>query len=302
MSRPAFALSLVALGVVGAFGVMGCESDTPESGTQPGLPPGVTFDGGPGSEASVGEGGVVDPPGGVLNSILGLTSQGKIVRIEVGAGGTEVDLGYPTLNGTEYRGIKAIASGPGGLFGLDPSKRSGSSLVTIKIPGLAITPFDTAVDFRAQIPEKEGLAASGTTIYASNTQFGPLTVLAADGKLDNYILRQANSEGDDTQCYTPEDLVYEGGILAAGSCASATQPEKNGFWVWEYLLGQPGTSGQGGTLTNKSLKWKSPERIVGIGKSTVGIVAVSAQRNLLVRGGEGFIVSRELQNTIIDLE
>lgn len=303
MSRQVLTLSsFVALGVVGALGVMGCESDTPESGTQPGLQPGVTFDGGPGSETGVGEGGVVDPPGGVLNSILGLSSKGTIVRVELGASGTEVDLGYPTLNGVEYRGIKSIARAPGGLYGVDPSKRSGSSLVTIQVPGLSITPFDPSKDFRAQIPVKEGLAASGSNIYASETQFGPLTEILADGTLNQYILRQANNVDDDTQCYTPEDLLFEGGILAAGDCASATQPEKNGYWVWEYKLGKPGTTGQGGIPTNKALKWKSPERILGLGKGPAGVVAVSSSRKLLTLVGDSFVVTRETKDIITDLE
>ena len=300
MSRHAFALSsFLALGVAGAFGALCCESDTPETGSQPGLQPNVGFDGGGAGEGGpTGEGGIVDPPG-TLNSILGLTSQGSIVRIEIGASGTEVDLGFPTLDGTELRGIRAIAAGPGGLYGLDPGKKSGSSIVKISVPGLACTPLGNDVDFRARIPSKEGLAASGPTIYSSHTQFGPLQQLEPGGELKEYILRQANSAADDTQCSTPEDLIYYGGILAVGSCASATQPEKNGFWVWEYLLGEPGTSGK---LTDKTMKFKAPERILGLGSAASGLVAVSAQRNLLVLQGGSFVVARELKATVIDLE
>lgn len=304
MSRHAFALSsFVALGVIGGLGVAGCESDTPDNNGQPGLQPGVTFDAGPGSEGGpVGEGGTVNPPG-TLNSILGLASEGRIVRVELGANGAEVDLGFPKLNGVDYRGIRSIATAPGGLYGVDPSKRSGSSLVRIQVPGLAITPFDTTVDFRAQIPEKEGLAASGTTIYASETQFGPLTELKADGTLNQYILRQANSVDDVQQCSTPEDLLVDlGSILAAGSCAGSPQAEKNGYWVWEYILGKPGNTAQGGTSTDKSLRYKSPERILGLGRGGAGIVAVSAQRNLLTLTGQNFVVTRAMKETVIDLE
>lgn len=303
MSRHAFALSsFVALGVIGGLGALGCESDTADNNGQPGLQPGVTFDAGPGSEGGpVGEGGTENPPG-TLNSILGLTSQGSIVRVELGANGAEVDLGFPKLNGVDYRGVRAIASGPGGLYGLDPSKRSGSSLVRIQVPGLTITPFDNTVDFRARIPEKEGLAASGTTIYASHTQFGTLQVLAADGDLKEYILRQQNTVDDPQQCSTPEDLLFEGGILAAGSCAGSPQEEKNGYWVWEYILGKPGNTAAGGTPTDKALRYKSPERILGLGKGGAGIVAVSAQRNLLTLVGQNFVVTREMKATVIDLE
>lgn len=280
---------------------IGCESDDSSTGgaiTPSG--PSVAIDGGTGTDA-----GAIpsqpNPPGEAANTILGLTSKGNIVRIGLGPNGTEEDLGFPKFNGTELRNIGAIASGGGGLYGIDYGAKSGSNVVKMTLPGLDCSPMGAEIDFRAQEPGKPGLAFSGTHLYGTD-QFGPLIELGLDGSMKMFTVRLANSVADDTQCTSPEDLLWEGGLLAAGSCASETQPDKNGFFVWEYLFGLPGTSGQGGTSTDKSMRYRSPERIVGLGKAAGGLVATSAQRNLLALSGTNFVVVRELQNTIVDLE
>jgi hypothetical protein len=299
VSRNTIALSLaVALALSGA--AIACDSDSTGdgSGVAP-TPPAITIDGGTPPEGGSGPGPAPNP--GTLNQILGLTSKGSIIRIGLGANGVDEDLGFPKFNGAELRNIGAIAAGGGGLYGIDFGARSGSNIVKINLPGLDCVPMGADIDLRAQEPDKEGLAFSGNTLYVSD-QFSPVVALDLDGTMRFHSVRQQNTATDDTQCYSPEDLLWEGALLGAGSCASATQPEKNGYFVWEYILGQPSNpGGGGGTSTDKSLKWKSPERILGLGKAA-GIVAVSAQRHLLSLTGDSFVVVRELSENVVDLE
>lgn len=299
--RPVLAVSSVL-----AFALAGtasaCDSDS--SGGGGGLaptPPGAAIDGGTPNGGTPDGGTGINPDPGTTNQILGLTSKHSIIRIGLGANGVDEDLGFPKFNGTELRSIGAIAAGGGGLYGIDFGAKSGSNIVRIDLPGLNCVPMGADIDLRAQQPDKEGLAFGANTLYVSD-QFSPVVSLALDGTMKFYKVRQQNTATDDTQCYSPEDLLWEGGLLGAGSCASATQPQNNGFWVWEYLLGQPDNpGGGGGTSTDKALKWKSPERILGLGKAA-GIVAVSAQRHLLALSGAEFVIVRELSENVVDLE
>ncbi len=79
------------------------------------------------------------------------------------------------------------------------------------------------------------------------------------------------------------------------------QEPGDGFYVWGYTLGMPGTSGQGGTPTDKFVRYKSPERILGL-SDAAGLVATSGAGNLLVLAGDAFVVRRKLAMTIKDLE
>lgn len=290
--------------VVAAFGALyGCEESSPSgagslapSGSStpsiPGAPDGgVSIDGG----ASTG----VTP--GAANTILGLASTGEIVRIGLAENGTDERLGFPKLDGVEIRSVSAIARGPRGLIGLDRKKTAGTSLVHIDTTGLQVTPFTN--DLGLNMPDKEALAFGADTVFGTD-QFGPVISLGLDGLWKGFLVRQANSATDPIQCSTPEDLLWDGELLAAGSCANpdGLDAPGNGFYVWAYVFGNPGTTAQGGTPTDKAPRYASPERILGLGRGGAGLVATSGQRNLLVLSGSSFVVQRQLAMVIDDLE
>lgn len=302
MRRRPLRLAALASLVVASYGALaGCEDSSPGAVSPPPSGSNVpSLPGAPDGGGAAADGGGPTGTTGTANTILGLSSSGEIVRIGLGEDGTDEPLGFPKFEGAEVRTVSAIARGPNGLIGLDRKKRAGTSLVHIDTTGLTMTPFTN--DLGLNMPDKEALAFGGSKVYGTD-QFGPVISLDLDGEWKGYLVRQANSATDPIQCSTPEDLVWDGELLAAGSCANpdGLDAPGNGFYVWAYAFGNPGTTSQGGTPTDKLVRYRSPERILGLGKSA-GLVATSGQRNLLVLSGDTFVVRRKLSMVIDDLE